>query len=182
MGFLPRMESLRGIAALTVVGYHVWGGFSDTPTTGWDAVAFHMLKGLTNGIGAVVGFFVISGFVLARSLDANPDPVRYFRNRFYRLFPAAIAVVALLTALHQWFGIRVMYEGDFSPANVLLNMLMVRTDINAVMCLSVLEIYRSARNQSGQEAHKIPRRRACACRRVSKAGPQVGLSKAKPTK
>ena len=121
---------MRGIAALTVVAYHVHGQFSDTPSTGWDTAAFAVLNGFSNGIGAVVAFFVISGFVLARSLEANPDPLRFFRNRLFRLFPAA---VALLTALHQWFGIYVMYEGDFSPANVLLNMLLIRTDINAVM-------------------------------------------------
>ena len=92
--FLPRVESLRGIAALTVVGYHVWGGFSSSSSWNWvDAAAFRGLMALSNGIGAVVAFFVISGFVLARSLAANPDPVRYFRNRFFRLFPAAIAVV-----------------------------------------------------------------------------------------
>jgi peptidoglycan/LPS O-acetylase OafA/YrhL len=92
-----------------------------------------VLKGLSNGIGAVVGFFVISGFVLARSLEANPGAVRYFRNRAFRLFPAAVVVVALLTALHQWCGTYVMSEGDFSAGNVILNMLMIRTDINAVM-------------------------------------------------
>jgi peptidoglycan/LPS O-acetylase OafA/YrhL len=142
MQFIPRIESLRGIAALTVLGYHAWGLFSDTaPASGWDAGAFSSLKGLTNGIGAVVGFFVISGFVLARSLEANPDPVRYFRNRFFRLFPAAIAVVALLSALHQWFGIYVMYEGDFSLVNVILNMFMIRTDINAVMWSMKVECF-----------------------------------------
>jgi peptidoglycan/LPS O-acetylase OafA/YrhL len=133
MAFIPRLESLRGIAALTVVAYHVWGQFSGTPSAGLDAAAFFVLKGFSNGIGAVVAFFVISGFVLARSLAANPEAARYFRNRAFRLFPAAIAVVALLTALHSWFGIYVMYEGDFSPGNVLLNMLMIRTDINRVM-------------------------------------------------
>jgi exopolysaccharide production protein ExoZ len=141
MNFIPRIESLRGLAALTVVGYHAWGQFSDTPVSGWDAVAFQALKGLTNGIGAVVGFFVISGFVLARSLEANPDPARYFRSRFFRLFPASIMVVALLSFLHEWFGIYVMYEGDFSPTNIILNMLMIRTDINAVMWSMKVECF-----------------------------------------
>jgi peptidoglycan/LPS O-acetylase OafA/YrhL len=141
MAFIPRIESLRGIAALTVVAYHVWGQFSDTPSTGWDAAAFYALRWLSNGTGAVVGFFVISGFVLARSLEANLDAARYFRNRAFRLFPAAVAVVALLTALHSWFGIYVMYEGDFSPVNVVLNMLMIRTDINAVMWSMKVECF-----------------------------------------
>jgi peptidoglycan/LPS O-acetylase OafA/YrhL len=84
---------------------------------------------------------VISGFVLARSLEANSDPARYFRNRFFRLFPAAIMVVALLSFLHEWFGIYVMYEGNFSPTNIILNMLMIRTDINAVMWSMKVECF-----------------------------------------
>ena len=133
MGFVPRLESLRGIAALTVVSSHVWGLFSDTNPAGTDAVAFSILHGLSNGTGAVVAFFVLSGFVLARSLEANPEPLRFFRGRVFRLFPAAIATVALLVWLHRQWGLYVAYEGDFSPGNVLLNMLMIRTDINAVM-------------------------------------------------
>jgi peptidoglycan/LPS O-acetylase OafA/YrhL len=141
MAFIPRLESLRGLAALTVVAYHVWSQFSATPGAGWDAAAFHVLRWLSNGTGAVVGFFVISGFVLARSLEVNPEASRYFRNRAFRLFPAAVAVVALLAALHHWFGIYVMYEGDFSAGNVLLNMLMIRTDINPVMWSMKVECF-----------------------------------------
>ena len=77
--FLPRIESLRGIAAVTVVGYHVGNHFGDLPRAGdLDAVAFRMFMGISNGMGAVVAFFVLSGFVLARSLENNPDPLRYF--------------------------------------------------------------------------------------------------------
>jgi len=74
-------------------------------------------------------------------MTINPQPVRYFRNRAFRLYPAAVAVVGLLVALHQWFGIYVMYECDFSPGNVLLNMLMIRTDINAVMWSMKVECF-----------------------------------------
>jgi peptidoglycan/LPS O-acetylase OafA/YrhL len=106
--FLPRIESMRGIAALTVVGFHISNQFSASPAFGWfDGCAFLILTAFFNGFGAVVIFFVLSGFVLARSLDANSDPTRFFRNRFFRLFPAAIFVVTLLTALHWQFGIYV---------------------------------------------------------------------------
>ncbi len=99
-GFLPRIESMRGIAALTVVGFHVSNQLSAGPALGWfDGFAFRILTAFFNGFGAVVIFFVLSGFVLARSLDANSDPTRFIRNRFFRLFPAAI----LLTALHWQF-------------------------------------------------------------------------------
>jgi peptidoglycan/LPS O-acetylase OafA/YrhL len=138
--FLPRIESLRGIAALTVVGYHVKARVSDVPAYGWfDNFAYLLFEAISNGVGAVVTFFVLSGFVLARSLDADSDLARFFRNRFFRLFPAAIAVVALLTFLHSLFGIYLGFEASFDPANVILNMLMIKSDINGVMWSMTIE-------------------------------------------
>lgn len=138
--FLPRIESLRGIAALVVVGYHVGGQLSESPAYGGlDAFAYRTLVALSNGVGAVVTFFVLSGFVLARSLDGNSDPIRFFRSRLFRLFPAAFAVVSLLTALHWRFGIYVGYEASFDPIDVILNMLMIRSDINGVMWSMTVE-------------------------------------------
>jgi len=138
--FLPRIESLRGVAALTVVGYHVAPVMSASAPYGWiDRVVYDIFSAAANGTGAVVAFFVISGFVLARSLDANPDPIRFVRNRVFRLFPAAVAVVALLAFLHWKFGIYVGNEGDFAPANVILNMLMIKSDINVPMWSMTVE-------------------------------------------
>jgi peptidoglycan/LPS O-acetylase OafA/YrhL len=138
--FLPRIESLRGVAALSVVGYHVAVAMSASAPYGRiDAFIYKVLSAVMNGTGAVVAFFVISGFVLARSLEANPDPVRFVRNRIFRLVPAAAAVVALLTFLHWRFGIFVGYEGDFAPINVILNMLMVKSDINGPMWSMTVE-------------------------------------------
>jgi exopolysaccharide production protein ExoZ len=137
--FLPRIESMRGIAALTVVGYHVH--LPSSSAANWlDNLIYQGFLALMNGTGAVVAFFVISGFVLARSLDAKEqNTVRFFRNRIFRLFPAGMAVVLLLTALHYQFGFYVGYEGDFSPANVLLNMLLIKSDINGVMWSMTVE-------------------------------------------
>jgi len=138
--FLPRIESLRGVAALTVVGYHVAPVMSASAPDGWiDRVVYEIFSAAANGTGAVVAFFVISGFVLARSLDANPDPFRFVRNRVFRLFPAAVAVVALLAFLHWKFGIYVGNEGDFAPGNVILNMLMIKSDINVPMWSMTVE-------------------------------------------
>jgi hypothetical protein len=86
----------------------------------FNGLAFRTITALSNGIGAVVTFFVLSGFVLARSLDGNSDPVRFFRNSVFRLFPAAMAVVALLTALHWQFGLYTGYEASFDPLDVIL--------------------------------------------------------------
>jgi exopolysaccharide production protein ExoZ len=138
--FLPRLESLRGVAALAVVGYHVSSQLSEGSFQGWlDALACRLVIALTNGTGAVVTFFVLSGFVLARSLEKNSDAVSFFRNRLFRLFPAAIVVVALLTALHWRFGFFIGHEPSFDAINVMLNLLMVRSDINGVMWSMTVE-------------------------------------------
>jgi len=140
LGFLPRIESLRGIAALTVVGYHVHGQMPAIASSGWlDWFLYRLLGGAFNGIGAVVTFFVLSGFVLARSLDSNSEPFRFLSNRFFRLFPAAMLVVALLTLLHWQFGFFVGYEASFTPADVILNLLMIKSDINGVMWSMTVE-------------------------------------------
>jgi peptidoglycan/LPS O-acetylase OafA/YrhL len=70
--FFPRIEFLRGVAALTVVRDHVHGQLSASPAHGWfDGFAFQILVIVSNGVGGVVTFFVLSGFVLARSLDGT---------------------------------------------------------------------------------------------------------------
>ena len=131
---------MRGIAALTVVGYHVSSQLSASTAYGWfDALAYRILVTLSNGVGAVVIFFVLSGFVLTRSLEGNSDPVRFFRSRLFRLFPAAIIVVSLLTILHWQFGIFVGYEASFDPTDIILNLLMIRSDINGVMWSMTVE-------------------------------------------
>ena len=139
-GFIPRLESLRGLAALAVVTYHIWSQFSAAAPTGWiDAILSRMIASVANGIGAVVIFFVLSGFVLARSLNRDPSAYRFLRNRVLRLLPAAVTVVALLAFLHWKFGFFVGYEAAFDPINVILNMLLVRSDINGPMWSLTIE-------------------------------------------
>jgi peptidoglycan/LPS O-acetylase OafA/YrhL len=141
-GFLPRIESLRGVAALAVAFCHVGAPLADAAyaSGGLDAVAFRIYVALSNGTGAVVAFFVMSGFVLAKSLDRNPDPVRFLRHRVFRLFPAIIAVIALITVIHDQTGFQ-PFPASFDVVGVLLNMLTVRTDINRVMWSMKVEIF-----------------------------------------
>ncbi|WP_426419507.1 acyltransferase family protein [Bradyrhizobium genosp. A] len=122
--FLPRLESLRGLAAVSVVAYHSYGLRNDTVVT---------------GMAPVVLFFVLSGFVLARSLDRNPNPSRFFINRLFRLLPAAASTVLLLTFLHWRFGFVVGFEASFDALNVLMNALMIRSDINGAMWSMTVE-------------------------------------------
>lgn len=81
---IPSLDSLRGLAALTVCLFHV-------DYDGWA-------KPLFNGHGAVVVFFVLSGFVLHGALSRT-DPWAYLIARFFRLFPVVFASVALILLL-----------------------------------------------------------------------------------
>jgi peptidoglycan/LPS O-acetylase OafA/YrhL len=132
-GFLPRIESVRGCAALTVAAMHVTSSFVEGPRGGFDGVALFLIKALTNGYGAVVAFFVISGFVLARSLDANFSVPRFLRARIFRLFPAAITTILIFTALFYAFGFNLYRDASYGPLNILANMLMLRANIDVAM-------------------------------------------------
>lgn len=118
LGFVPRLESLRGIAAVSVLIYHTTAMFVDTAVT---------------GLVPVVLFFVLSGFVLARSLSSNSDPSVFFKNRIMRLVPVSAAMVLSLTFLYYNFGFHIGPPVAFSPLNIVLNALMIKSDINSVM-------------------------------------------------
>lgn len=136
--FIPRLESLRGVAAVLVGVYHCACMFLPFPNSG----AYRPIFGFANGLGCVVVFFVISGYVLTRSLDnsAGPHWWKFMRNRAFRLLPAAIVVVGLLTFLHERYGFYVGFEASFTPLNVLLNMLLLKSDINGVMWSLTVEL------------------------------------------
>src|SRR3569623_1645697 len=116
--FLPRLEAMRGYAAVSVLAFHAC-------MLSWDMVA--------TGMAPVVVFFVLSGFLLARSLDRDPDPITFVRLRLFRLLPAAIATVFQLTLAYQSFGFYVGFLPSFAPLNVVLNALLIKSDINSVM-------------------------------------------------
>ena len=123
LAFLPRLEALRGIAAVAVVGYHARN----------DEVV--------TGMAPVVLFFVLSGFVLARSLERDSAPLTFFGNRVYRLLPAAAASVLLISALYWQFGFYVGFLPSFDALNIILNALMIRSDINGPMWSLTVECF-----------------------------------------
>jgi peptidoglycan/LPS O-acetylase OafA/YrhL len=133
-GFLPRIESLRGFAALTVAVLHATTPLVAQPALGrLDQAGLFAIKALTNGYGAVVAFFVISGFVLARSLDRNFDARGFAVARAFRLLPAAAVAVGVVVFLHAFFGYALNGSVSYWPVNVILNMLMLRANIIGVM-------------------------------------------------
>ena len=110
--FYPHLESLRGVAALCVVLFHVFGsrspqpGLFAHPTS--DAIANLILTSIFGGTGAVTLFFVLSGFVLAESLaECETINVRIYAafvvRRIFRLIPVAWASLGLAIVLMIYF-------------------------------------------------------------------------------
>jgi peptidoglycan/LPS O-acetylase OafA/YrhL len=92
------LQSIRGLAALTVLLHH--SSFLFATSAGfrlWSEV-------LLNAHAAVITFFVLSGYVLARSLAHQllnvRNCVRYYIARLFRIYPAlwAACVVAIAYA------------------------------------------------------------------------------------
>jgi peptidoglycan/LPS O-acetylase OafA/YrhL len=127
----PLVDSLRGIAALMVVGAHI-GWYSGIVKDGSPVRPY--LSRLEAGVAV---FFVISGFVLyrpfvkARLTGRPPVPLRtYAWRRFRRIVPAfwvAITVVALWLGVHELstprelvmnYGVLQLYNGA-TLANVI---------------------------------------------------------------
>lgn len=86
LGHRPALDGLRGIAVLIVVADHA--GFLPEPA---------------GGIGVTV-FFVLSGFLITRVIveareSAKWSMAGFVANRFVRLFPALVSMVAVVSAI-----------------------------------------------------------------------------------
>ncbi|HQW47323.1 MAG TPA: acyltransferase [Chitinophagaceae bacterium] len=87
------LDSIRGMACLSVVLYHFVGGF-DASIQFLNKTQIQILSLFFNGPASVSFFFVLSGFVLSikyfhGSLANKPvDYKRFVITRMYRLYPA----------------------------------------------------------------------------------------------
>src|SRR3954449_8100195 len=102
--FFPNLEAARGIAALMVALFHVGQAYFfnsaglqrtliapsvKTPEFSWSDQLFRILG---NGPGAVVLFYVLSGFVLTLVLQQGAErgvvkASRFFQARIFRIYP-----------------------------------------------------------------------------------------------
>ena len=105
MGTGPRtgaLDGLRGLAALSVVAFHVWLYRPDrvpgTRTGLGDHFFFEMHLGL-------ICFFVLSGFLLYRGLLRRPDFKPYAVRRIARIVPAYYVSIAGCLVLFAVLGL-----------------------------------------------------------------------------
>jgi peptidoglycan/LPS O-acetylase OafA/YrhL len=116
------IDSLRGIAALLVIYFHLADHFLHTePNLGaldrWSFIA--LTEVIDIGKSAVIVFFAISGYVIPFSLMKRTDHAvqRFAISRFFRLYPAywlslLAALAIFVVAAHQHFN------GSMVVANV----------------------------------------------------------------
>lgn len=94
---LPGFDSLRLLGAVSVLMSHSYLIAQNSE----GAEPLQLLLGGDKNIAGLYGvftFFIISGFLLARSLERNPSVVRFVVNRVLRLLPGFV-VCALFTAM-----------------------------------------------------------------------------------
>jgi peptidoglycan/LPS O-acetylase OafA/YrhL len=105
--FDPRLESLRGLAALIVCVHHGMSVFADnTRLVVMDALMFAF-----NSAAAVIFFFVLSGYVLGRALERDGAFVAYLVRRLFRLLPPFVVVVLFSFACERLFRINPIPSG-----------------------------------------------------------------------
>lgn len=111
--FFDRIQALRALGAVAVAGWHYSGwqlhGVQLLPHAPWaeagvmENVAGRVTLALFTGHGALMMFFVVSGYVLRLALqygpqEAGPAAKRFFVHRLFRIYP----IVIVATLLHLW--------------------------------------------------------------------------------
>ena len=98
-GRLHHLDSLRGIAALGVAFQHSTACFEFPHYQSYIYSIF--------GLSPVVFFFLLSGFVLSRSLDSRNQSlswtvINYSIRRVFRLYPAALLALIVAAIFAHW--------------------------------------------------------------------------------
>jgi peptidoglycan/LPS O-acetylase OafA/YrhL len=107
---LHHLDSLRGIAALAVAFAHSFQSFYGVGITSYiDSVC---------GLSPVIFFFLLSGFVLSRSLYVEKGKtffgvMAYYIRRVFRLYPAALLSM-LIAGLIAYMVLDSLICADFS--------------------------------------------------------------------
>jgi len=131
---LDYIDSVRGIAALAVVYFHLALLLRTAGRSSWDFVFFTDV--VDAGKVGVVAFFIVSGMVIPHSLTREAaNPIKRFAvRRFFRLYPAywLSALLALLGLYlmdgKDWPGPFFLWRGDGAPvwSTFLVNLSMLQ--------------------------------------------------------
>ncbi|MBM2619901.1 acyltransferase [Actinoplanes sp. LDG1-06] len=90
---LDWLDALRGLAALTVVLFHL------SPQVIGNEAHLAVMRHIDLGKTAVLLFFLVSGYVIPMSLERHGDLRRFWVGRLFRVYPAYLVTIALFALL-----------------------------------------------------------------------------------
>ena len=119
------LDGLRGVAAILVLFYHIFEGFSFAEVTNGDGDG--IITTLNHGHIAVDFFFILSGFVISYAYDSRWKGMstwQFFKRRLIRLHPMLImgAVIGFLAFAFVGFE---RLDGTAAPAGWVMTALLL---------------------------------------------------------
>ena len=114
------LDGLRGVAALLVVFYHIFEGFSFAELT--NAAGDGVIPTLNHGHIAVDFFFMLSGFVISYAYDDRWGKMSigdFFKRRLVRLHPMVVMGALVGVATFVAAGCR-QWDGTLTPVSYVL--------------------------------------------------------------
>jgi peptidoglycan/LPS O-acetylase OafA/YrhL len=155
--FFTRIESLRGIGALAVAGWHM-SGFSLNGVQLFPHVPWTEVGGLQSALGKIafvlgpghaglMMFFVISGCVLRVSLQYGPQAWiagawRFAIARVFRIYPIVVAGTIVAAAVGGWQATATTEQpaGPLTVSMLGANMLLLDVSLNGTLWALQLEV------------------------------------------
>ncbi len=124
------LDGLRGVAAILVLFYHIFEGFSFAEVTNGDGDG--IIRVLNHGHIAVDFFFILSGFVISYAYDDRWKKMstwQFFKRRLIRLHPMLVLGAIIGTMAFAFVGFE-KWDGTTAPMGwvmtaMLLTMFMI---------------------------------------------------------
>ena len=127
------LDGLRGVAAILVVFYHIFEGFSFAELT--NGAGDGIIRTLNHGHIAVDFFFILSGFVISYAYDdrwKKMNTWQFFKRRLIRLHPMLVMGALIGVLAFAFVGFE-KWDGNTAPTSwVMVAMLFTMFMIPAV--------------------------------------------------
>ena len=119
------LDGLRGVAAILVLFYHIFEGFSFAEVT--NSAGDGIIRTLNHGHIAVDFFFILSGFVISYAYDDRWNKMntwQFFKRRLIRLHPMLImgAIIGCLAFASVGFE---RWDGSTAPTGWVMTALLL---------------------------------------------------------